>query len=369
MAEKLTQIELTGVQSTKAQPRRLHQGDFSFGDSTKSDDVETGCGLLHVLVQGDRGKPAIFTYHDIGLNSATCFEGFFSMPEMKPILQKFCVYHINAPGQQEGCLPLPQGIGHTGDATSIQGYVYPTMDQLAEMLLPVMQFYGVNQFIGFGVGAGANVLARFAIKYPDKVEALTLLNCTATKAGWMEWGYQKINSWYLRSGQITTGVEEYLLWHWFGDVTMAKNNDLVLTYSNYIKAINPTNLAHFIEAYIKRTDLGVSRETDPVRKLSAKTIKCPTMLVGGDHSPHLNDTVNMNSRLDPSTCQWMKFECGGMIQEETPMKLCEAFCLFLQGIGYVSNVSTFKMHSVGASASATPVGATQAPAQPRLSVC
>ena len=31
--------------------------------------METALGTVKVMVQGDRSKPAIFTYHDIGLNS------------------------------------------------------------------------------------------------------------------------------------------------------------------------------------------------------------------------------------------------------------------------------------------------------------
>ena len=38
------------------------------------------------------------------------------------------------------------------------------------------------------------------------------------------------------------------------------------------------------------------------------------------------------------SCSYMislfQFECGGMIHEEAPNKLCEAFRLFLQGMGY-----------------------------------
>jgi len=26
------------------------------------------------------------------------------------------------------------------------------------------------------------------------------------------------NAWYLKSGMMTAGVEDYLLWHWFGNV-------------------------------------------------------------------------------------------------------------------------------------------------------
>ncbi len=31
---------------------------------------------------------------------------------------------------------------------------------------------------------------------------------------------------------------------------------------------------------------------------------------------------------------WFQFECGGMVMEEAPEKLAEAFRLFLQGNGY-----------------------------------
>ena len=34
----------------------------------QSNDIETPHGNVHVAIQGDRSKPAILTYHDIGLN-------------------------------------------------------------------------------------------------------------------------------------------------------------------------------------------------------------------------------------------------------------------------------------------------------------
>jgi len=30
------------------------------------------------------------------------------------------------------------------------------------------------------------------LAYPDRVEGLVLLNCTAGQAGWVEWSYQKV---------------------------------------------------------------------------------------------------------------------------------------------------------------------------------
>lgn len=97
-------------------------------------------------------------------------------------------------------------------------YVYPSMDELAEHLLFVLSHFGLKSVIGFGVGAGANILARFALAHPEKVNALCLINCVSTQAGWIEWGYQKLNVRHLRSQGMTQGVLDYLMWHHFGRV-------------------------------------------------------------------------------------------------------------------------------------------------------
>lgn len=46
---------------------------------------------------------------------------------------------------------------------SVYRYAYPTMDQLADTVHAAVTFFGLKTVIGFGVGAGANILARFAV--------------------------------------------------------------------------------------------------------------------------------------------------------------------------------------------------------------
>lgn len=94
------------------------------------------------------------------------------------------------------------------------------MDELAAQLDFVLSHFALKQVIGFGVGAGANILARFALLQPNKVAALCLINCASTPAGWIEWGYQKLNARHLRSKGMTQGVQEYLMWHHFGRVIL-----------------------------------------------------------------------------------------------------------------------------------------------------
>ncbi|XP_013403860.1 protein NDRG3 isoform X22 [Lingula anatina] len=365
MAEKLTDIELTGIILEETKPRTLG-GDPS-SVLLQEDDIETGRGTLRVAVQGDRSKAAIITYHDIGLNHVTNFQGFFSYGDMQPILRHFCVYHINAPGQHDGALPLMQRqeIGDPKAPVNMK-YHFPSMDELSEMILPVLQFYGIKHFIGFGMGAGANILTRFALNHPEKVDALALVNCTASVSGWTEWGWQKLNTWYLKSGSMTGFTEDYLLWHWFGQKTVDQNYDLVRMYRDTMKHINPHNLALFIESYTKRTALAVHRDlpklgvkSTPGKNTGARALDCDVLLMAGDNSPHLDAMVDMNSRIDPSKTSWMKIsDCGGMPLEEAPEKVCDAFRLFLQGLGYVPFMSQTKiMESRSAASRASLLGA------------
>ena len=83
-------------------------------------------------------------------------------------------------------------------------------------LICIMQFVNLYKnnkneafcyrFIAFGAGAGANVFLRFALAHPEKVESMVLINPTARRAGWVEWGYLKLAVRYLHSGVTNRSV-------------------------------------------------------------------------------------------------------------------------------------------------------------------
>ncbi|XP_063703204.1 protein NDRG3 isoform X2 [Culicoides brevitarsis] len=316
--DPMDDIELRSVQ--------LHNPVARTGSLTSITDlrrIQTDKGDLLVAVQGDTTKPAILTYHDLGLNYATSFAGFFNYPSMRGLLENFCVYHVNAPGQEENASTFPED------------FTYPTLDELAAQLLFVLSHFGLKSVIGFGIGAGANILTRFALQQPDKVDALCLINCSSTAAGWIEWGYQLMNARNLRSKGMTQGVLDYLMWHHFGRNPEERNLDLVQVYKSYFeRSINPVNLAMFIDAYIKRTDLNIARTPSGSPTNSGVTLKMPVLNVTGALSPHIDDTVTFNGRLEPTKTNWMKISDCGLVMEEQPGKLAEAFRLFLQGEGY-----------------------------------
>ncbi|XP_068906705.1 protein NDRG3 isoform X3 [Tenebrio molitor] len=322
-SDSMDDIELKNIQLQFPSTRSLSRDD----SSAQEEIVETDRGNLVVAVQGSRNKPAILTYHDLGLNYVSSFQAFFNYIDMRALLENFCVYHVNAPGQEEGAQTLPED------------YIYPTVDELAGQLSYVLTHFGLKQFIGFGVGAGANILARFALNNPNQVTALCLINCVSTQAGWIEWGYQKLNARHLRSKGMTQGVLDYLMWHHFGRNTEDRNHDLVQVYKSYFERnVNPTNLALFIDSYVRRTDLNIQRELDPTKRKDSTTLKMPVINITGSLSPHVDDTVTFNGRLDPTNSSWMKISDCGMVLEEQPGKVSEAFRLFLQGEGYAKSV-------------------------------
>ncbi|XP_046671554.1 protein NDRG3 isoform X2 [Homalodisca vitripennis] len=311
-SDSMDDIELRNIQLQFPAVRSLSRDD----PSVEEVRVDTDRGTVLVAVQGNRSKPAILTYHDLGLNYVASFQAFFNYSDMRMLLENFSVYHVNAPGQEEGAHPLPDD------------YEYPTMDELANQLNFVLGHFGLNSIIGLGVGAGGNILARFALNHPNKVEALCLINVVSTQAGWIEWGYQKINARYLKSKGMTQGVLDYLMWHHFGRGTEERNHDLVQVYRTYFERfINPGNLAMFIDSYVRRSDLNMTR--------NGATLSMPVLNISGALSPHMEETVTLNSRLDPTNSSWMKISDCGMVLEEQPNKVSEALRLFLQGLGYV----------------------------------
>jgi pimeloyl-ACP methyl ester carboxylesterase len=44
----------------------------------------------------------------------------------------------------------------------------------------------IKSAIGFGIGLGANILTRFALKHPSKIYGLILINCVSRSLGWFE---------------------------------------------------------------------------------------------------------------------------------------------------------------------------------------
>uniref|UniRef100_A0A8C1Z5D5 NDRG family member 4 n=1 Tax=Cyprinus carpio TaxID=7962 RepID=A0A8C1Z5D5_CYPCA len=208
----------------------------------KEHDIETPYGMLHVVIRGapKGNKPAILTYHDVGLNHKLCFNTFFHNEDMQEITKHFVVCHVDAPGQHIGAPQMPQG------------YQYPTMDQLAGMLPSVVQHFGFKSIIGIGVGAGAYILAKFALIFPDLVEGLVLLNIDPNGKGWIDWAATKLSG-------LTSTLPDTVLAHLFSQEELMSNTEVVECNSK----LDPTNTT-----FLKMADSGGMPQITQPGKLS-----------------------------------------------------------------------------------------------------
>ncbi|XP_040569855.1 protein NDRG3 [Lepeophtheirus salmonis] len=281
-----------------------------------------------VAIKGDPSKPALLTFHDLGLNFVSNFQAFFNYPDMVEIAEKFCVYHVNAPGQEEGAEIISEHVE------------YPNMEDLAEIVNEVINELKIVRYVGIGVGLGGNVLLRHAYRYPERLHCLVLVNTLCTVPGWVEWGYQKRNVNHLRNHGVTQAVTDYLLWHHFGVCHEERAHDLVNIFKQYFSTdIQPKNLAKLMEQYNWRTAIQIDREFSLENQGgNAKTLKTPILNIVGAYSPFSADTVVLNGKLNPQTTSWMKIHECTMVLEEQPAKMAEAFRLFVQGHGFCINI-------------------------------
>ncbi|XP_058873041.1 protein NDRG2-like isoform X2 [Acipenser ruthenus] len=280
-------------------------------DPTKEHSIETPYGLVHVTIHGSpkTRRPAIVTYHDVGLNHKSCFGPLFRFEDMQEITKNFVVCHIDAPGQEEGAAAFPVG------------YQYPSMDQLAEMVPCILQYFNFRSIIGVGVGAGAYILSRYTLTFPDSVEGLVLINVDVSAKGWMDWAAEKLTT-------LTSSLTEKILGHLFSQDELYAGTELVQTYKeNISQAPNLYNIELFWKSYNSRRDLNIDR---------GSTLKSPVMLVVGDQAPYEDAVVECNSKMDPTQTSFLKMaDSGGLPQLTQPSKLTEAFKYFVQGMGYM----------------------------------
>ncbi|XP_059196138.1 protein NDRG1-like [Centropristis striata] len=309
--------------------------DSVFNPEITEDLVETQYGNVHCIMTGTlkANRPVILTFHDIGLNHKSCFETLFNHEDMREIVRHLPVCHVEAPGQHEGAKTLPSA------------YTYPSMDQLSEALPAVLKHFGLRSVIGLGVGAGAYILAKFALNHPDMVDGLVLINVNPNAEGIMDSVASKITEW-------THTLPDTVIAHLFAKEEIETNHDLIATYRHHITTtMNQSNVNQFLRSYNSRTALDVERPI-PGGNINVRTLKCSSLLIVGDNSPVVEAVVDCNSKLNPTKTTLLKMaDCGGLPQVVQPAKTIEAFKYFIQGMGYLSSAGMTRLRSRTSSSS------------------
>ncbi|XP_035548626.1 protein NDL1-like isoform X2 [Juglans regia] len=251
--------------------------------------VKTSKGLISVFVCGDQEKPALITYPDVALNHISCFQGlFFCSDAASLLLHNFCIYHIDAPGHEVGAEVI------SPDAPLL------CVNDLADQVAEVLDYFGLKEVMCVGVTAGAYILTLFAV-------LLNLLYFYGMCGVLKECLLQRYFSKELRSG--LHGAE----------------SDIIHTFRRLLDERQSLNVMRFLEAINTRHDL-----TDGLKKL-----QCKTLIFVGESSEFHAEAVYMSGKMGRKSCALVEVQaCGSLVTEEHPYAMLIPIEFFLMGLGY-----------------------------------
>ncbi|XP_062588765.1 uncharacterized protein ZK1073.1-like isoform X1 [Saccostrea cucullata] len=290
-------------------------------------------GKYNVYIEGDLKHKhfIILTVHDLGCNHSM-WTSFLNHPSMAEINKRAAYIHVDIPGQEDNAPDLPPD------------YNFPSMQSLGEDLICILDQLDIKQVVGIGEGAGANILARFAMAQPARVLGVVLIHCTGTTAGIMEGLKDKLIGWKLEHLGMNPTAEAYLMMHRFGSFEKATDqeelNKAINSFQHSLrKNINPQNLKRFVKSFMKRTNIAES-----IGKM-----KCPVLLVTGALAS-FNHTVHtlagfMLAKMEKNKVEIIEVEGVANVVEEKPERLAEAFLYFCQGLGVIGGVPMPRVRS------------------------
>ncbi|KAL9376631.1 hypothetical protein Peur_030751 [Populus x canadensis] len=289
----------------------------------KEHHVRTGCGSVSVIVYGDQDKPALITYPDLALNYMSCFQGLFFCPEAASLLvHNFCIYHITPPGHELGAAPISPDDP------------LPSVDDLADQIIEVLNYFGLGAVMCMGVTAGAYILTLFAMKYRQRVLGLILVSPLCKTPSWTEWLYNKVMSNLLYFYGMCGLLKEFLLQRYFSkDVrgsAEVPESDIAQACRGLLDERQGINVLRFLQA-INQYEIVLWR---PDITSGLKKLRCRTLVFVGDNSPFHSEALHMITKLDRRYSALVEVQaCGSMVTEEQPHAMLIPMEYFFMGYG------------------------------------
>lgn len=280
--------------------------------------VKTAKSSVSVFICGDQGKPALITYPDVALNYMSCFQGLLFCPEAASLLlHNFCIYHIDAPGHELGASAI------SSDVPLL------SVDDLADQVAEVLDYFGLREVLCLGVTAGAYILSLFAMKYKERVLGLILVSPICKSPSWTEWICNKVLLNLLYFYGMCGLLKDFLLQRYFSKEFRSGSHD---TVSNIVHACRKflderqsMNVMRFLQAINERHDL-----TEGLKKL-----RCKTLIFVGENSPFRSESMYMSASMDRKTSALVEVQaCGSLVTEEHPYAMVIPIEFFLMGFGY-----------------------------------
>lgn len=294
------------------------------------------CGHLSVYVQGDlekfrEGNSVFLTVHDIGSNHNS-WVSFTKNEVMNGVTEKSLFLHVCAPGQETGAEDLPDN------------YTFPTMQELGEGLVTVLDILRVPRVICLGAGAGANIMTRFVLKNPGRCHGAICIQPTASVSTFKEQFKEKLNA--MKPG-ASFDTDQFMIFHKFGHSVdkFSDIQDALKEFKNKLhRDINKKNLRLYVDSFMKRTDISED---------IAKSLTTEMLILIGSRSSLVKATEAMYKLAPMKSTSILKLEDVGDVLDEAPEKAQEAMLLFCQGLGLLSAVQSNRSSREGSRRSST----------------
>lgn len=287
-------------------------------DEIKKIEVKGKHCSYNVYVQGDledrHGKTVILTVHDLGTNHKS-FIHFVNHPSMVDVKAKAIFLHVCVPGQED-------------NATEFLDE-FPSFDQLGDDLVCILDSVDVRTCIAFGEGAGANIICRFAIAWPNRIMAIILVHCTSTTAGVIEYFRDMLTNLRLESGLMTQGAWDYLITHKFGSQVDKKEKQYYIDEMR--TTMNPKNLCKYLYNFSKRTDFSAL--------IGPKLSNMDALLVTGSKAPHIQSIYNTHKNMNKKKTTLLVVDSVSDVMTEAPENLARSLILLCKGCGVLSGVA------------------------------
>ncbi|CAN4097526.1 unnamed protein product [Withania somnifera] len=256
-------------------------------------------------------------YFLIRLADMSCFQGLFFCPEAASLLlHNFCIYHISPPGHELGA------------AAICSENPVPSVDDLTDQIIEVLNHFGLGAVMCMGVIAGAYILTLFAIKHRERVLGLVLVSPLCRAASWTEWFYNKVMSNLLYFYGMCGVLKEFLLHRYFSKEVHGSadvpESDIAQACRRLLDERQSMNIWRFLQAIDGRPDI-----TDGL-----KTLKCRTLIFVGEDSPFHSEALHMTAKLNRRFSALVEVQaCGSMVTEEQPHAMLIPMEFFLMGYG------------------------------------
>jgi len=249
-------------------------------------------GAKSVWVQGDLslaqkadGQVCFMTVHDVGVNHHSWLD-FINHPSMRPIRERAVFVHVDLLGQEDGAKDLEQA--------------YPTIQEIGEDLVNILDVLRVKCVVGLAEGAGANAMLRFGAMHVTRCLGVVCINPNPAAATFVGGILDRIKN--LRGGKPLTAQQ---------------------------KQMNQNNETKLLEAFETRSDIL------PILEKS----KCEAMLIAGSKAEaHVKGIDAIFGVCDKTKTSVMKIDGIFSVLDEAPGKLANAILLFTKGLGWLTSV-------------------------------